>query len=1092
MAIIYTYPRVINPDGTELIVVSETKNKNATRIMYVQDIWDHFDCSHCDFCTTSISKLTPSLGDSISATGCDYEVSLISSDGTVSIIGDALTDTIDFKVAESGCPTTYVVKPVSCDPDTSECTISNKSNTWIYTCDETLGALAPGYINNFKITGVEAYHPGAMLGETCWWIEEVSYSATAATCEECCCELDGVYSYLRCICEEGEWPAWSLGGTLIPEEIFLDPSGQVWGVCPTIDVKIGPDGEHWCYTKGDEVCDPAGVWNVQDSCVDCGQPRICECLPPTFTWEKCDDETQVTVASDAGAPPIGESVEYCCSDGIISVPECWKYLGNLGLPLSGALPECSVSPGELDCKCCENKCVWEYQACLPNTSSLPNTIYYDAGRNEASCECLDPYSNPVFSNGEETWCYTLEGESCEDPTDDVFYVTEAFCEDDEYCPPAGDPVYTFTRCDGSAAISTALSEITLFGATPITDYIDGSGCIFATLALAPGSETCWVITAGGINSGTPVTIASDPIDYSGFGDNCCECCLHPCNYQYDACDGAPLDAPPFVVVEIDAEDCAAAMPPGAVKIEYLPGEFWCYTTPVKSCTPITHAFTVFGDDCDLCTEYYRYWACADEDPEYYFTNNSLESTDITSLTFPAIISIGTEDDCGNLPCCISIEEWVDGGEAQTSIADYGCDTAYVEEKDCDCCENLNIAKYQACAESGDLCNTFGPYYIDTCLQWGTPLSLGAHPKYIQFEVNPGEFCCFEEVNNEPCEPAQDHPPINDNGGAGFADCNCAEEIFFQWRECGDDEWIDTETDLSAFVVGAGVWGTDEDECYEAREGGGGVGAPIDTSGWTTAYSPGPEPATACDCCEYKDVRTYVKCETSTLVDCDLMPNKVNLDNPTADPLLIVTDDINGWSCCYGISDVLPCDMYDTDYSFVVFPGTCVDLPPECIGVEEDKWIYRSCNECEDIVSTLPLHGPGELSFWWNCCFYEVPLATEPTLEGDNAPDVSELRFAGADCETYFTATGSNVQWQLCNVEPAAFIYTNCECQLPDGVAGYYVGLTVQGFSAPADSEGNPVTGNQCWHIVGPSAFPLTESLDCTLTGPFDCEEGTCL
>ena len=71
MAIIYTYPRVINPDGTELIVVSETKNKNATRIMYVQDIWDHFDCSHCDFCTTSISEITSPFGDTVTALACD-------------------------------------------------------------------------------------------------------------------------------------------------------------------------------------------------------------------------------------------------------------------------------------------------------------------------------------------------------------------------------------------------------------------------------------------------------------------------------------------------------------------------------------------------------------------------------------------------------------------------------------------------------------------------------------------------------------------------------------------------------------------------------------------------------------------------------------------------------------------------------------------------------------------------------------------------------------------------------------------------------------------------------------------------------------
>lgn len=38
MAIIYTYPRLNNPDGTELVVVSETKNQNATRVLALSDI----------------------------------------------------------------------------------------------------------------------------------------------------------------------------------------------------------------------------------------------------------------------------------------------------------------------------------------------------------------------------------------------------------------------------------------------------------------------------------------------------------------------------------------------------------------------------------------------------------------------------------------------------------------------------------------------------------------------------------------------------------------------------------------------------------------------------------------------------------------------------------------------------------------------------------------------------------------------------------------------------------------------------------------------------------------------------------------------
>ena len=212
MAIIYTYPPVTDPDGTELIVVSETKNKNSTRLISLAGICDFCDETSCDH---SFRYVTTSSGIPAEAVGCNDGLELISSDATIDITNTG--NIIDFKGA-SGCPTTYVVKPVTCNPDTSECIISNKTQYWIYTCDETLGALAPGYINNFTITGVHPYHPSGPGSETnCFWIEEANYNATSTTCEECCCVLEGVYSYLRCECSEGEWPAWSIGGTLIPE-----------------------------------------------------------------------------------------------------------------------------------------------------------------------------------------------------------------------------------------------------------------------------------------------------------------------------------------------------------------------------------------------------------------------------------------------------------------------------------------------------------------------------------------------------------------------------------------------------------------------------------------------------------------------------------------------------------------------------------------------------------------------------------------------------------------------------------------------------------------------------------------------------------
>ena len=62
MAIIYTYPPVTNPDGTELIVVSETKNKHSTRLITLAGICEFCDESNgCDhtFSYIQTSSVTP-------------------------------------------------------------------------------------------------------------------------------------------------------------------------------------------------------------------------------------------------------------------------------------------------------------------------------------------------------------------------------------------------------------------------------------------------------------------------------------------------------------------------------------------------------------------------------------------------------------------------------------------------------------------------------------------------------------------------------------------------------------------------------------------------------------------------------------------------------------------------------------------------------------------------------------------------------------------------------------------------------------------------------------------------------------------------
>ena len=110
MAIIYTYP-IVTPELRDLVVITDASDKNFTKQASVQAIIDLFDCSKCSFCTTSISKINTPSGGPIEALHCDSEINFTSSDGSVTIAGDAVSNTIDLKAVGGGggCPTTYVI-----------------------------------------------------------------------------------------------------------------------------------------------------------------------------------------------------------------------------------------------------------------------------------------------------------------------------------------------------------------------------------------------------------------------------------------------------------------------------------------------------------------------------------------------------------------------------------------------------------------------------------------------------------------------------------------------------------------------------------------------------------------------------------------------------------------------------------------------------------------------------------------------------------------------------------------------------------------------------------------------------------------------
>ena len=89
MAIIYTYPIKAKPVIQDLVVITDSEDRNFTKQSTLEAILELIDCSKlesdCGFCTTSISNVTLPGGTIISASNCGDGIEFTSSGGTVAI-----------------------------------------------------------------------------------------------------------------------------------------------------------------------------------------------------------------------------------------------------------------------------------------------------------------------------------------------------------------------------------------------------------------------------------------------------------------------------------------------------------------------------------------------------------------------------------------------------------------------------------------------------------------------------------------------------------------------------------------------------------------------------------------------------------------------------------------------------------------------------------------------------------------------------------------------------------------------------------------------------------------------------------------------
>jgi len=967
MAIIYTYPRLLNPDGTELIVVSETKNQNATRLLTVGAIVDLWDCTQaeecgfcsntfrdiepefglsfvasgcdsqvafrssdasviitgvilpgvgstvdltCDTCPDAIMSIVPPLGDEVKADGCD-QVNFTSSDASVTITGTNATKTVDFKAVGGGgggCPPTYLIRPIECDDETYECIISEEMEYWVWTCDPTLGALAPGYLDTLQINGIDYPHPTSSE-DACWYIELATLTANTTDCDTCCPELELVYKLTPC--PDGEYTtiyytndanSSGPGGTSIS-----DYDGQVI-------LATTPEGEV-CYTVSQENGPVIPVTIVQGNYDDC---LCCVSLRLVQQYKQCENPGNLFMV---------ELTQLQLDDLIANgVASAYYYL-------------------RVD---------------------------------------LSPFGLPGYA------CVEWDGPACTDANTDLWDTNPADCDDQTWCPAE---TILLTPCDGNEQPYTT-DIVTNEGESPTLIGVNTDDIV----SLDASALACYIVTRPVYLplSGGPVTVVE-----TFTTNNECNCCLstirryeecnNPGSYVYFDLDNAPAwywdkNSPPpclkaefptqeytcyeFVdceqshdvftpdsLVECDPdcdddpacapdtiryEQCVeAGDPPGSmapflyfedngsmptyiVVTHLVPlGSSWCYVENDDSANlpedPNYAWVTKDPQNCETC-EVYEYFDCADPSTPLY-TNNSA----ITNAGFQSPITWSHDGDPGGCyetvgPVSLPIVDLM-LNEIVNLIASY---------PDCPCCTDHGgyaggmgfKHRYNVCSyEYGPPAGAPATVVVDLTA-W-----LGTHPNVITVTINGIDICY--EWDQQVCEAAT-HNFVDSYDECWICWEAEGEPYVVEVEECiSGNKWYVPSSCFDPSLYDSGIVNGDVIEvtsgqlvnqnpsgCFEIID--------MNSASTTTLACPpdniwnGPigdnpgEELDNCDCCELK-LYTYAKCGTGcdasvavdVTVDLGWGPGGASLW-PVVPPVIRATDLASGFDCCFDSPEPAEC------------------------------------------------------------------------------------------------------------------------------------------------------------------------------------------
>lgn len=864
MAIIYTYPIKTNPVVGDLVVITDSQDKNFTKQTNIGAILDLLDCakveSKCGFCTTSLSAINSPAGTAVVADDCGDSITFTSSDASVTITGDGLTKTIDFKSTGAGsCPTSYVIKPVVCDEETGDCDIVAKMELWTYTSDCFFAAYAPGYIKDFKINGV-AFDPSGKAGDpsnyTCYFVEEAIFTASASDCSECCdIPEDPVILLTPC---NGKAPIYET----LQSNITGWDAGYLDNPCIFLDIKQGIEN-YTCYRASLGSVDSGIAIEITNATAQ-AEPCDCDCclFPCSFTLSPCPGDVP------ASFDPIVGSV--VAPNG------------------SGAGIDCDYSTGDIVNITAgkDNYCFTLTQVCQAPSFSLVFTPVVDC--DDPACGEIPP---PV------TYSY----ENCADGTFVTTDVDAGLQVDSVYsfcCDVPGPDFHTCYKYLGNIGrpLEGDFGGCTLTGES-FDEFETPCQCCI---------NKCNYLYQACPGDGRPKTMPEEIIwkHQEGDGENC-------------ACDG-PFTLPVFQhsesgdtwcynPIEESCEDDTIGFSVAATSVECGNEEF----------CPNAGEETLRYKMCSDEGEVWFYQDALDPIPAPFNTVGLHYIGDLAGVDC-------VKKNC----CITVESTTLTGDPLgwTTYVSLMECDPLNNSTAlNCDCCRFYDVATYQACDAEGCTLEGYPTLNIDVC-DWGKTIGQdwkpGTAPNIIKVSIGDPLECCYEYTG-----PACSEETFLSSAGKEYVDlsydpavttCGECEVEYYKYTKCVDDEVVLLTTNIlnpgiegltlpfTGMVQDATNCENDSKECcVTIIEKTTDVGATTKIDCWDPAGINIAFETENCDCCVHKDVILYNKCKAECGIPDEY--NSIYIDtcewfNITQAsgslPPEFVYVEYGGVSCCY--------------------------------------------------------------------------------------------------------------------------------------------------------------------------------------------------